>query len=352
MSYQDGIAALNLEMPDTVPRTEFSAHFHWDLVNEVTGSNVDSNSGAQVQMDASNAFINAWNYGFVWDILTHTQIFGDKVTRMGHAEYQQGGVDFDDKISTLFEDPEDVFECDMYELYGVRDKKTLTAEYDEHFNTLCAHGRDTVSMTGIYVSCMSGLIEMLGWDTLLMAAGIDNNEFGEFVNRYAAWIQQYFDALAASESPVVMVHDDIVWGNGAFLHPDFYRKYIFPNYKKLLRPLHESGKKIIFTSDGNYTMFIDDIVDCGVNGFVLEPITDMAYLAEKYGKTHAFVGNVDTNVLLLGEKSDIESEVKRCMSIGKLCPGFFLAVGNHIPANTPVDNALYYDEIYRKLAIR
>ena len=31
MSYQDGMAALNLEMPSRVPRTEYSAVQHWEL---------------------------------------------------------------------------------------------------------------------------------------------------------------------------------------------------------------------------------------------------------------------------------------------------------------------------------
>jgi len=199
---------------------------------------------------------------------------------------------------------------------------------------------------------MSGVIELLGWDILLEAAGYDSAAFGEFVSRYTGWIQQYFNALAECKSPVVMVHDDIVWGSGPFLHPDFYRQYIFPSYNKLLKPLHEAGKKILFTCDGDFTMFVDDIAKCGISGFVMEPLTDMAYIAEKHGKTHAFVGNVDTNVLLKGNKDDIESEVKRCMDIGKKYPGFFLAVGNHIPANTPVDNALFYDDAYRRMARR
>jgi hypothetical protein len=40
------------------------------------------------------------------------------------------------------------------------------------------------------------------------------------------------------------------------------------------------------------------------------------------------------------------------MDIGKRCPGFFLAVGNHLPTNTPVDNALWYNEAYEKLGRR
>ena len=84
----------------------------------------------------------------------------------------------------------------------------------------------------------------------------------------------------------------------------------------------------------------------------IEPITDMKYIAEKYGKTHFFIGNFDTRILLNGTKKQIEQEVERCMEIGKDCPGFFMAVGNHIPANTPVDNALYYNEVYEKLSTR
>lgn len=30
----------------------------------------------------------------------------------------------------------------------------------------------------------------------------------------------------------------------------------------------------------------------------------------------------------------------------------FMAVGNHIPANTPVENALYYNEVFEQLRSR
>lgn len=109
---------------------------------------------------------------------------------------------------------------------------------------------------------------------------------------------------------------------------------------------------ILFTSDGSYTEFIDDIAACGINGFVLEPTTDMAYIANHYGKTVSFLGNADTRFLLNDTRDDIYAEVKRCMDIGKQYPGFFMAVGNHIPSNMPVDAALYYDEIVRQMSKR
>ena len=91
MSYEDGMAAINLEMPPRVPRTEYSADTHWELVKAVTGVDVDSSSPDELKKRASAAFKKAWNYDFVWEILIHNQIFGDVRTKMGHAVYASGG---------------------------------------------------------------------------------------------------------------------------------------------------------------------------------------------------------------------------------------------------------------------
>jgi len=353
MSYKDGFAAINLEMPERVPRTEYSADQHWDLVKAATGIEVNSASEWAAQEKASAAFRKTWNYDFVWQTCLFANIaFGDKRTKMGHAEYASGGTEYDNEITLLYDDPDEALKFDPFELYGKINIADTAAWFSENYKNQVSRTPEAVNMTGIYVTCMSGLIDLFGWDILLMMAGIDPKGFGELTNRYTTWMLQYFEALAKSDAPVVMVHDDICWTDGAFLAPDWYREFIFPNYKRLFAPLIESGKKIMYTSDGNFTEFVDDVAGCGVNGFVMEPTTDMKYIAEKYGKTHSFIGNADTRILLSGTKDDIEREVKRCMDIGKKCPGFFMAVGNHIPSNTPVDNALYYNEIYEKLSRR
>ena len=69
MSFKDGMAAICLEMPDKVPRTEYSADFHWELVSKVTGIEVDSKSPSEIQNRAASAFRREWDYGFVWNTL-------------------------------------------------------------------------------------------------------------------------------------------------------------------------------------------------------------------------------------------------------------------------------------------
>lgn len=353
MSHKDGWAAVNLEMPPRVPRTEYSVEtYHFELIRFVTGMDVGPDSPPAEQREATRRFMEAWNYDLSWATDIGGDEFGELKTDMGHAEYAADGSDRRDTLHCPFDTPEQVLDFDPAAALGTRPHEELVSFFEERYAAHCAAHPDCVNMTGIYVTCISGLIDLFGWEMLLLAAGTDPQRFGEMTDRYCRWVQHYFDALADADVPVVMVHDDIVWTSGPFIHPDWYRRHVFPNYRRQFAPLVEAGKRILFTSDGNYTQFIDDIADCGVHGFVMEPTTDMAYVAENYGDTHVFVGNADTRVLLSGSRAAIRAEVKRCMDIGKGCPGFFMAVGNHIPANTPVDACLYYNEVYEELSSR
>lgn len=352
MSYVDGWAAMNLEMPARVPHTEYSVESHWKVVQAVTGISVSPESPAEELHRASLAFMQACNFDFRWGTLLSTQPFGELRTRMGHAEYAAGGVDWDTRVNCPFKTPEEVLDFDFLQAYGAPDRRDWTRQFEASYRAACQETPDLVNMTGIYTTTISGLLEVFGWEMLLLAAGTDPIRFGALANRYADWIMPYFEALADANVPVVMIHDDMVWTSGPIFSPKWYRSYLFPIYRRLFAPLREAQKKIMFTSDGNFTRFIDDIAAAGVSGFVMEPTTDMAYIAEKYGKTHVFIGNADTRILLNGTREDIRAEVQRCMAIGKSCPGYFLAVGNHIPSNTPVENVLYYFEEYERQSHR
>ncbi len=352
MSFEDGWAALNLEMPPRVPRTEYSADTHWPLVRAVTGRQVDEHSDADTRRRAGDAFRRAWNYDLVWSVLIDAGELDALRTDMGHAEYAAGGADRRDAVPCPFSEPEQLLALEPLDVYGPRDHGELVRRFEEHYRRQADADPSAVRMTGVYTTCISGLIEIAGWDMLLLAAGIDPEGLGDLVGRYCRWNQQFFDALGDADVPVVMVHDDIVWTSGPFLRPDWYRKYVFPNYRRLLAPLIDSGKKVLYTSDGDYTAFLDDIVECGVHGLVMEPMTDLSAVAERFGRTHAFIGNADTRILLGGTRAEIRAEVERCIAIGKDCPGYVLAVGNHIPSNTPVKNALYYNEVYQELSAR
>ena len=190
MSYDDGWAAMNLEMPRRIPRTEYSVESHWDLIRAVTGVNVDVGSSNEVKQAGSRALVKAWNFDFFWSTLISDDEFGQAKTDMGHAEYAAGGVDRRDTIYCPYKDPEDVLSFDPWEVLGSKDQTALTRRFEEHYRSNCTANPDGVNMTGVYVTLISGFIGLFGWDMLLLAAGTDPLRFGSLANRYASWIQQ------------------------------------------------------------------------------------------------------------------------------------------------------------------
>ena len=295
MSLQDGMAAINLEAPSRIPRTEYSAESHWDLIKVVTGIDVDHTSNGETQTRASRAFMKAWNYDLIWNTNVGKGIFGGYCTDMGHAEYAAGGVDYSNVIQSPFKDVDDVLNFDPAAKYKSINRAEFIKSLNESYADRVKENPDLVNMRGVYVSCVSGLIDMFGWELLLEACGTDPEKFGQVTNRYGDFIYQYFEALAACDSKVIMVHDDICWTSGQIFSTEWYQRFVFPNLKKCIAPLVEAGKKVLFTSDGTYTMFLDDIAKMGVTGFVMEPTTSLEYAAEKFGKTHVLIGNADTD---------------------------------------------------------
>lgn len=134
MSYQDGWAALNLEMPDRVPRTEYSVDgYHFALMRRVTGIPVTAESPAQERLRAAQAFRKAWAFDFAWSTLIANQIYKGFCTNMGHASYAAAGSDYDDALYCPFEDPEDVLAFDPWEAYGPIDLADMTRQFEEHY---------------------------------------------------------------------------------------------------------------------------------------------------------------------------------------------------------------------------
>lgn len=128
MSYQDGWAAINLEMPDRIPRTEYSAETHWRLVEQVTGIRITKESTEQERLRASSSFRKAWDYGYRWHVYTDKRALLKCHTSMGHAEYAEGGSDFDTDIQCPFEDPEELLDFQPQEVYGSLDHRVLVRE--------------------------------------------------------------------------------------------------------------------------------------------------------------------------------------------------------------------------------
>jgi hypothetical protein len=324
MSYERGIAAFNLQMPDEIPHTQYITHPEW--LKYVQKKQNKPNAGWTELLD----------FDYIWSVDGPSWSRG-RWTDMGHAIFQADGSDYRLPKPSPWVDLEDIYNLDPLKEYGPIDLKEQTEKYQAWCNS--ALKGNYVTSGGTYNTVISFAIAAFGWENLLIAAGLDPERFGELLNRWANYLMVFVQAWAKTDIEVYHTHDDMVWTEGAIFKPEFYRQYVFPNFKKMWDCAKDAGQKILFTSDGNYTEFVDDIAAAGAEGFIFEPLTDLETIVKKYGQTHVIMGNADCRILTFGTKEDVYKEVKRCMDLGRNCPGYFFAVGNHIPPNIPIENA-------------
>ena len=79
---------------------------------------------------------------------------------MGHAVYAAGGSDFREVGKSMFEDEDDVLGFDPWEALGAIDEAETVAMLNRRYREKCAFWDDAVNMDGVYVTCMSGLIDL------------------------------------------------------------------------------------------------------------------------------------------------------------------------------------------------
>jgi hypothetical protein len=336
MSYDIGMQAMKLQCPERLAHTEYVSNYA--LVRAVTGLDPRTDERAW------RKFNDAWQFDFLWVTNDGPVDWAQRgrVTDMGHAEFLEQGIDRRDTITCPFTNIEQVYSFDAVKEYGLPNMDELVDYYDRRYREARKTNPHQVYTGGYYKTVVSGAIQAFGWDMFLSAAA-DRKRFAKVLESFAELTLHHVKAWAKTSIEVYIQHDDMVWSEGAFMAPAFYRSAIFPHYKRMWDALHDAGKIVLFCSDANFTEFVDDIAAAGADGFIFEPMTSLEVVVEKYGKSKVIMSSkVDCRTLTFNTPREIKHEVDETMKLAKGCPGFVFAVGNHIPSNIPVDNALFY----------
>jgi uroporphyrinogen decarboxylase len=335
MSYQIGMDAIHLKPGPRLAHTEYCSN---DPLIRV------------VKESSGQDFKDAWELDLLWATDDGPVPWSERgrVTDMGHAEYLEHGSDRREAKPSPFADIAEVLAFDAVEEYGLPDFDGLVNYYQTSWQERQDANPNQVCTGGCYKTIVSGAIDALGWENLLTAAAdqdaferVLDSIFRLSLNRYKAW--------AKTTAPIFISHDDMVWSEGAFMDPAFYRRVIFPRFAELWRPLKDAGKKVLFCSDGDWTAFLDDIAEAGADGFIFEPMVSLDAVVQRFGKTHFIAASkVDCRTLTFGTKDEIQAEIDATLELAFDCPGYMFAVGNHIPANVPIDNALFYFDYLKR----
>ena len=345
MSVQTALDNIWLRPCERWAHTEYSMGYHHEYMKKMAG--VD-NSHPEFHVRAHDAL----QFDFQWgtnDGLTNWGTAG-RTTDMGHAEYAADGSDMRPLQESPFKTVEEVWAFDAVAEYGLPDFEEQVQNYETSIQNARVGSPHQLTTGGYYKTIVSGAIQSFGWEMLLLGAA-DAAKMEKVFDSFFRRTLFHMEAWAKTSAEVMIQHDDFVWSEGPFMHPEIYRKVIIPRYAELWKPIHAAGKKVLFCSDADYTVFVGDLTEAGAGGFIFEPFVDFGMMAERFGQSHCLVGSfVDCRDLPFRNEERVKEDVERTFTALENCRGAILAVGNHLPPNIPPEMLdLYYERLLPRL---
>lgn len=342
MSRQLALDTIRLKPTARLAHTEYSLNYHKEYVQQKTGL-------PATDPNATRRLYELWGIDFQFGV--NDGLHGNwgargRATDMGHAVYAADGSDLRQPHESPFKTPEEVWAFDPAKEYGLPDFDAQVAAYEKAFQATKAAFPDQLSTGGYYKTTVSGAIAAFGWDMLLLACA-DRQRMADVFIRFREFTQHHMNAWARTSAEVIIQHDDFVWTEGAFMHPDIYRQVIIPGFAELWKPLKAAGKKVLFCSDGNFLEFAEDLAAAGADGFIFEPMVDFQAMVERFGSSHCLVSSaVDCVDMAFRPWSTVKASMDKTLRLSRDCRGPIWAVGNHLPANIPAEMMERYIEYF------
>lgn len=176
-------------------------------------------------------------------------------------------------------------------------------------------------------------------------------DFARIMDEFAEINRRVFRAFARLPVNFVICHDDIVLTDGPCCSPAWMHRFVFPRYEEYWSLLRKAGKEVLFMVDGCMDAFVDDVMACGARGIITEPYTDFKAIARRY-RDCFLAGEGDNRVLMRNRRDEIEAMVRSMAETGRMCGGYMMCIGNHIPFNVPPEAVKLYLDLSAEIARR
>jgi len=203
--------------------------------------------------------------------------------------------------------------------------------------------------TGFYNTMFMWPMLTFGWE-LFLECCLDPR-FERIMDEFLEINRRVFRVFSRLPIHHVVCHDDIVMTRGPVCSPEWMKRYIYSAYEELWGILAAKGKRVIFMVDGCMDECADDVMALGALGIITEPYTDFKRLARKY-PDKCFAGEGDNRILSRNDDAEIKAMVKSMAETGKMCGGYMMCIGNHIPWNIPGEAVKRYLDYSNEFAWR
>jgi len=180
--------------------------------------------------------------------------------------------------------------------------------------------------------CSLGLAYMsMGMENFFRAL-YDNPDFVKvLINRATTWVVALVEQANVSGVDFIMLGDDAADNNRPMISPKMFRKFILPEYKKIVQA---AEVPVIWHSDGNVEPLLPMIIEAGFSGvhsLETKANINLYDIKEKYGEKLVLAGNVDTTyVLCQSNLSIVRKDVVRAIKQGAPGGGFLFSSSNSL----------------------
>jgi uroporphyrinogen-III decarboxylase len=155
-----------------------------------------------------------------------------------------------------------------------------------------------------------------------------------YVTLWTELNQKYNDIFA-----FYRMGDDLGFKTSTLLEPETIRKFILPQYKRVIDLIHSNDKKFLLHSCGYIFGIMDDIINLGIDAKHSneDQIAPFEKWIELYNDRIGLFGGFDLNLLILNKYDDIYREVlEKGTKFRSMTKGYGLGSGNSIPGYIPV----------------
>lgn len=224
---------------------------------------------------------------------------------------------------------------------------TLEQRYFEmwqpHFEALRAEMPEGMkALGGVGNGVFECVQDVVGYEHLCLLIADDPKLYAELFEKMGETIHRIWKRFLAEFQDIFCVlrfGDDLGYKAGTMLPPDHIRKYIIPQYKKIVELVHSYNKPFLLHSCGCIFDVMDDIINIvkidakHSNEDVIAPFE---VWMEKYGNRIGNFGGIDMDELCQKTPEEIKKyTLNVCESI-RSYGGVALGSGNSIPDYVPL----------------
>ncbi|MBN2327872.1 MAG: hypothetical protein JXR73_12025 [Candidatus Omnitrophica bacterium] len=202
------------------------------------------------------------------------------------------------------------------------------------------------------------------WQRAAMVRGLDNMFFdmlerpdwvhymtGRLADFYREdWIRAM--DVSRGRIDIFLLISDLGSQNGPMMNLDLFRRFVKPRIQEMADLVHSFGKKLMFHSCGSVRLYIQDLIDAGVD--ILNPIQPSCKgmtpkeLKKDFGKDLCFHGGMDIQTVLPhGTPEEVRQSTRQLIDDMKQGGGFILCPSHTLLPDIPTENimAMYQEAI-------